>query len=171
VGDSFLTLLDGDEKVLWSGGPSAERLLMRNDYWLIPGGVLVGIVGLAGLLVSGAQLLAGEGSWLKLLAALVCLVVGWEGVIGHTIRRRRRALRTEYVVTDRRVLELRSGELVREVAFADEPVLRVATQYEGRATFKLGELTLFNIPGAARVESLIRQQLPAQPAASADDQG
>jgi hypothetical protein len=152
-----------DEQILWSGSPSADRLLMRNDYLLIPGGVILGIIGLAGALISSAQLLAGENSWLKLAAAIIALGFGWEGVIGHTIRRRRRALATEYTVTDRRVVEERSGDDSggRECSFEDRPELRVRPQYEGRGTIVVGEVTLFNIEGSTRVESLIRQQLPS----------
>lgn len=162
----FDELLGADEKVLWSGAPSSEKLLMRNDYLLIPGGVLIGIVGLVGVIVSFSDQLDGKGSLLRLAIYLVCLVLGWQGVIGHTIRRRRRALATDYAVTDQRVIELRRGDddqdpERREVAFESSPPVRVRPQYQGRATIEVGSLRLFNVEGATRIESLIRQQLPS----------
>lgn len=157
-------ILQPDERVLWSGSPSSERLLMRNDYLWIPLGIVLGIAGLAGTLITLAELLAGQKTWINLIPALVALVLGWEAVIGHTIRRRRRALRTHYAVTDRRVIERVRGRRktkTRSSSFADAQMITVRPQYEDRATIKVGAVTLFNVAGYERIESLIRQQLPA----------
>ncbi len=158
-------LLESGERLIWSGAPSADRLLMRIDYWLIPLGIVLGIVSFAGFFVALKGVTGGTGSWIWPILAAVGLWVAWRMVIGHIIRRRRLALSTVYALTDKRVIRARArngtARDIRIAAFADSPRLRVRPEYEGRGTIVIGSVVLFNIEGAARVETLIRQQLPA----------
>lgn len=156
--------LQPGEKELWRGTPSSDRLLMRNDYALIPSGFVLGIVGFVGFFVSLKHVTGGDGGWPLVVLSAVAMWAAWELVFGHLIRRRRRAQATGYLLTDRRLItERRFGgdrSAYSVVNFSDRPRIRVFKQYEGRATIEVEALILFNIEGAARVESLIRQQLP-----------
>lgn len=156
---------DPDERVFWVGSPSADRLLMRVDYLLIPTGMLLGIAAFIGFFTAIRGVTSGTGSWLWVPLAVAGLWASWQMVIGHLIARRRRARSTTYVLSDGRIEEhrfSRSGRLRRRSQSLGAGVrLAVRPQYEGRATIRVGAVTLFNIEGATRVESLIRQQLPA----------
>lgn len=158
-------ILQDDERLLWSGAPSDDRLLMRIDYLLIPAGIAFAVLGFASLIASLMGLAGGNGGlWVFTVISLLVLWAAWEMIAGHLIRRRRKALRTHYLLTDRRVISMHLGDTgreVRAVEFADVPPLRVRPQYEERSTIVVGDVTLFNIRGGIRVESLIRQQLPA----------
>jgi hypothetical protein len=158
--------LGPDERVLWSGRPSADRLLMRADYLLIPSGILLGIAAFAGFFAALKRVTGGEpAAWLLVGLALAGLGAAWQMVIGHLIRRRRLAGATLYVLTAGQITATRrrrSGRLrVKSQPLEPGVKLAVHPQYEGRATIRVGRVTLFNVEGATRVESLIRQQLPA----------
>ncbi len=165
VKPDFESLLDPGERLIWSGSPSQDRLLMRIDYWLIPLGLVLGIVSFAGFFVALKDVTGGTGSWGWVALAAAGLWAAWRMVLGHVIRRRRLALSTIYVLTDERLLRARVRDgvprNVRAATFAERPRMRVRPEFEGRATIVVGPVVLFNIEGGARVETLIRQQLPA----------
>ncbi|MFT4048338.1 MAG: hypothetical protein QM648_00690 [Solirubrobacterales bacterium] len=160
------SLLQPGEKILWSGSPSEDRLLMRIDYWLIPAGILSFIIGFVLVATGISFALKDDWQWMpRVCFGIALLGISWDLVIGHLMRRRREAGRAAYAVTDRRAIAAqltKSSELRWQHAeFRATPELTVHPQYEGRATIDLGSVQLFNIEGAERVESLIRQQLPA----------
>lgn len=163
-------LLESDERLLWHGSPNADRLLMRIDYLMIPAGFICFIVGFVLAVYAMAGLANPEDrSYLylfQLTLGLALLPLSWHLAIGHLIRRRRRALRTLYLVTDRRVVrsEGKPGGSTStfDVRYQELPIVTVKPQYQGRATIHVGPVALYNIEDHVRVESLIRQQLPAE---------
>lgn len=139
---------------------------MRIDYWLIPAGILSFIFGFVGVATGISLALRDDWQWApRVFFGIALLALSWDLTIGHLMRRRREAGATSYALTARRVVAARttkSGELRWQHAeFRATPALSVEPQYEGRATIKVGAVELYNIEEAARVESLIRQQLPA----------
>ncbi len=139
---------------------------MRIDYWLIPLGILCFIFGFVGVATGIALSLRGDWQWMpRIFFGIALLALSWDLTIGHLMRRRREAGLTAYAVTARRVVAARttkSGDLRWQHAeFRATPEVAVLPQYEGRATIKVGAVQLYNIEDAVRVESLIRQQLPA----------
>lgn len=134
---------------------------MRIDYVLIPLGAFAFVAGVTTLV---GTLLGAADWWIGI--SIVLLALSWEFTLGHLLRRRRNSLATVFAVTDRRVLRARRADEQRVESLSQEfdPKLTVVVkpQYDDRATIVVGDVTLFNIDGYVRVETLIRQQLPAE---------
>lgn len=158
--DASFDLLPG-ERIVWSGKPNRDKLLMRSDYWFMPVGLLFGLLAIASFIAAIVALFAdgGAGAFVGLLASIVLGFISFQLVIGRVVRRRRAFGSLKYAITDRRVLAL-TGDALRAHSLGEmQPTL--VNQYERRGDIRTGNLTMQNLDDAAVVFEILSGQIAA----------
>ncbi len=127
--------LNGEEYVLWKGKPDTRRLLSGMDTVLIPfsllwtGGLLHGLIS---SIDSGMPLFA----WIFMA---VFLAFGLYLTVGRFLHRRWLLQRTEYAVTNRRIL-IKRGRSVHIAYGTTLPPMSVYTHADGTGTISFKQV-------------------------------
>lgn len=133
--DRLDSVLLPNEHVIWTGAPDARRLFTRADVFLVPFSLLWG--GFAVFWFFGALDQGGLGF---ALFGLPFVAVGLYFIVGRFLYKRRKARRTRYVLTDRRVIEVSTGPRTRiRAEFIDRvPAINHDLRNEGSGTIRFG---------------------------------
>ena len=133
--DRLDSVLLPNEHVIWTGAPDARRLFTRADVFLVPFSLLWG--GFAIFWFFGALEQGGLGF---ALFGLPFVTVGLYLIAGRFLYKRRKARRTRYVLTDRRVIEASTGPRTRiRAEFIDRvPAINHDLRNDGSGTIRFG---------------------------------
>lgn len=128
-------MLRPGERILWQGRPDMRAYSLRGAWYMIPFSLMWGgfaIFWEVGVVSSGAPLFFD-------LWGVPFVAVGLYMIFGRILVARREAARTQYVVTDKRVIIVSGafGRRLLELALQDLP----PTQLEVRGASGLGTIT------------------------------
>lgn len=142
--DAIGSLLQPDERVLWQGQPDVWDYSMRGAWYLIPFSLLWG--GFA-IFWEISALTNGAGPFFALWG-LLFVAIGLYLIFGRILVARREAYRTNYAVTNQRVLIVGGafGRRTTEMALADLPPSRLDEGASGLGTITFGAMTGFRPP-------------------------
>jgi hypothetical protein len=144
IDDQTSALASGElqpgERVLWSGKPDSTRIFSANDVYLVAFGLLwsgTSLVGVANTLASG--------SWAGGLFCVAFVLGGIYMTFGRFFVRVWVRKRTQYAVTDRRILARipgwRGARHTSSVWLASHPPVEKRTGRDGRGTVWVGRPT------------------------------
>jgi len=102
--ESVRTIVRPDERVLWSGSPELRAYVFRGSWVTIPFSILWA----AFVVFWEVSVIANGAPPLFVLWGVPFLLIGAYITVARFILARREAARTEYIVTDRRIL-IRTG--------------------------------------------------------------
>lgn len=144
VQDPIASLLRSDERVLWQGQPDVWAYAMRGAWYLIPFSLLWG--GFA-IFWEISAVTSGAGPFFALWG-LFFVAIGLYLIFGRILVARREAYRTNYAVTNQRVLIV-GGAFARrttEMALADLPPTQLDEGASGLGTITFGAISGFRPP-------------------------
>lgn len=146
-----LSELDGEERILWVGGPDPRRVLLPRDVVVVPFTLVWGAgFGFGGMVfITTVPLPFG-------LLGLVMLGAAAYAVFGRLLVAFWRRLKTRYVLTDRRAIIASTwpATTVRSVDLRRAPLMSVTTRRDGSGTLAFGETAAssgrYSTPGEMR---------------------
>lgn len=148
--DVFLSELESDEKILWSGKPDLSRILNNADFLFIPLG-LFPVFGSIVMILMGFGVIFSpeeEESFLPFVVflSLIPMTIGFYLSFGRLIHKRRKRNRTYYALTNNRVIMITKSRRTRvtSLPLKDIKEINKSKHLDGNGTIYFGRLRPFS---------------------------